>query len=344
MNFIVYDLILLALFATFVSVFLYTRKKNLKREGLLFLYRTSWGIKLINKVGNKYKKTLKFLSYISIGLGYVLMASVIYLFYTIVKIYVFRPEIVSIIKVPPIMPLIPYLPKIFKLSFLPEFNFTYWIVILAVIAISHEFAHGIFAAYNKVKIKKTGFGFFPFFLPVFLAAFVELDESKMAKKSKFSQMAILSAGTFANVVVAILFFGVMWLFFSMAFTPAGVVFDTYSYSFIPVMSITMINNISLLNPSYEEVSQIINETDNVIKVNRKAYDKGISGFSADKNGKYYIGLYDDAPAINAGLIGAISEINGVKIINREKLSEELLKNSPGDEIKIKTKIDEEIIE
>ena len=39
-----------------------------------------------------------------------------------------------------------------------------------------------FAVYNKIKVKTTGFGFFPFFLPVFLAAFVELDEKKMAKK------------------------------------------------------------------------------------------------------------------------------------------------------------------
>jgi membrane-associated protease RseP (regulator of RpoE activity) len=338
MSFIVYDLIFLVLFAIFVSVFLYTRKKNLKREGLLFLYKTSWGIKLINKVGNKYKKTLKFLSYVSIGLGYCLMASVIYLFYTIVKIYVFRPDFVSVIKVPPIMPLIPYLPRIFKLNFLPEFNFTYWIIILAVIAISHEFAHGIFAVLNKVKIKTTGFGFFPFFLPVFLAAFVELDEPRMAKKSKFSQMAILSAGTFANVVVAILFFGILWLFFSLAFTPAGVVFDTYSYSILPVASITMINGISLENPSYEKVSQIISEK-YVINIGEKVYDDGIAGFSKDNDGNYFIAVYDDTPAINAGLVGAINEINGVKINSRDNLVEELLKHSPNDEINIKTKID-----
>ncbi|MBA7656761.1 hypothetical protein ES703_64688 [subsurface metagenome] len=40
MNFIVYDIIFLILFAISVSIFLYTRKKNLKKEGLLFLYKT----------------------------------------------------------------------------------------------------------------------------------------------------------------------------------------------------------------------------------------------------------------------------------------------------------------
>jgi membrane-associated protease RseP (regulator of RpoE activity) len=55
-------------------------------------------------------------------------------------------------------------------------------------------------------------------------------------------------------------------------------------------------------------------------------------------------LYDDSPAINAELQGAIIEINGKKIDDRERLSEELLINSPGNKIRIKTKIDEEILE
>jgi len=45
-----------------------------------------------------------------------------------------------------------------------------------------------------------------------VATFVELDEKNMEKKSKFSQMAILSAGTFANVLTAIFFFIIMNLF------------------------------------------------------------------------------------------------------------------------------------
>jgi len=137
MNFIIYDICLLVLFVISISIFLYMKKKNLKKEGLLLLYKTSWGIKLINYIGNKYKKTLKFLGYISIGLGYCLMAGMLYLFGRIVWIYIFNQDIVRAIKVPPIMPLIPYLPQIFKLDFLPPFYFLYWIVIIAVIAITH---------------------------------------------------------------------------------------------------------------------------------------------------------------------------------------------------------------
>jgi membrane-associated protease RseP (regulator of RpoE activity) len=322
-----------------MSIFLYTKKKNLKKEGLLVLYKTSWGIKLIDYFGNKYKKTLKTLSYVSIGLGYVLMASMLYLFGKIVWIYVFRQDIVRAIKVPPIMPLIPYLPQLFKLDFLPPFYFIYWILIIAVIAITHEFSHGIFAASNGIRIKKTGFGFFPFFLPVFLAAFVELDEEQMAKENKFKQMAVLSAGTFANILTAIFFFAVIWLFFSLAFTPSGVMFDTYAYSVVGISGISSINGISLENSSYENMLELVNETGfSEVKVGEDNYLITKDFLEQQKVTEKYLFLYNDAPAIRAGLNGAITEINGVTIESKEILSEELSKYSPGEEIIIKTQI------
>jgi len=266
----------------------------------------------------------------------------IYLLGKIIWIYVAYPAIVREIKVPPIMPLIPYLPQVFKLDFLPPFYFTYWIVILAIIAITHEFAHGIFAAYNKIKIKTTGFGFFPFFLPVFLAAFVELDEKKMEKKSIFSQMAILSAGTFANILTAILFLFLMFLFFSLMFTPAGIIFNTYTYSAVKISDISEINGVELTNPSYEKfISLIGNQSLNEIKTN----DFNYVGVKSLIEGNYeYVILYDDSPAINLELKGAIIEFGGVKINNWEDLGEEIIQYSPGDEVSIKTKVSGEIEE
>jgi len=237
------------------------------------------------------------------------------------------------------MPLVPYIPQLFKLSFLPPFYFIYWIIIIAIIAIPHVFAHGIFAAYNKIKIKTTGFGFFPFFLPVFLAAFVEQDDKDMEKRSNFAQRAVLAAGTFANVLTAIFFFGIMVLFFSLAFTPSGVIFDSYAYSVVDVCDITMINGIALDCPSIEQVADLVenNETFNDIIVGSEKY-VGVKEISEDYNA---VALFYDAPAINARLEGVITEINDVDVNNMEKLSEELMKNSPGDIVKINTKTDEE---
>lgn len=343
MDFIVYDITLLILFAIFISVFLYTKRKNLRKEGLLFLYRTKWGVKLINYIGKKYKRLLKVLSYVSIGFGYILMATMLYLFYIILRIYAFRPDIVREIKVPPIMPLIPYIDKI--VPNLPSFYFIYWIIIIAVIAITHEFSHGIFMKRYNIRIKSTGFGFFPFFLPIFPVAFVEQDEKSMKRKRKFEQMAVLSAGTFANILTAIFCFGILWLFFSLAFSPAGVIFDTYAYSIVGIASISSVNGIPLSNASYEGVLDLVNETGlNKIESKDDNYLITKDFLEKQKNDEKYVLLYDDSPAINAGLTGVIIEVNGVKVDSREKLGEELLMNSPGEKITIQTKTEEEILE
>ena len=333
MSFIVYDVSFLVVFLIFLSIFLYKGRKRVKKEGLLLLYKTTWGIRLINYFGNKYKKTLKALSYVSITLGYILMATMLYLFGKIIWIYAFHQDVVRAIKVPPIMPLIPYLPQAFKLDFLPPFYFTYWIIILAIIAITHEFAHGIFAIREKVNIKTTGFGFFPFFLPIFLAAFVELDEKQMAKKSKFSQLAVLSAGTFANVLTALLFIGVLFLFFSFAFHPAGVAFDSYASSKIAIAGISSMNGIVLNNASYERVLNLVNETGfSKIEADGKGYLINKKILEQQNGNQEQIVVYDSAPAINIELESVIFKINGVNIISIDMLAEELSKYSPNDSI------------
>ncbi|OGJ13093.1 hypothetical protein A3K82_03600 [Candidatus Pacearchaeota archaeon RBG_19FT_COMBO_34_9] len=337
MNFIIFDIALLIIFVACISIFLFIKRKNLKREGLLFLYKTKIGVKIIERIGKKYTKLLNVLSYISIILGFLLMIGVLYFFGKIIWIYIFQAEIVKLVKVPPIMPLIPYLPQIFKLNFLPAFYFIYWIVIIAIIAISHEFSHGIFAINKEVKIKSTGFGFFPFFLPVFLAAFVELDEKKMEKKKILPQMAVLSAGTFANTLTAIFFFGILLLFFSLAFTPAGVMFDTYTYSAVSIAGISFVNGIGIENATYEQISGLISEAGfSEIEAGNTKYVITKSNFEEQKNNQGYLLLYDDAPAVRANLSDIIVKINGETVNSREKLGEEILKYSPGDKVIITT--------
>ena len=268
------------------------------------------------------------------------MAGVLYMVYSVLKIYLFNPSIVKAIKIPPILPLFPYLPQVFKLDFLPPFYFTYWIIILAVIAITHEMAHGIFAVYNKVKIKTTGFGFFPWFLPIFLAAFVELDEKRMAKKKTFPQLAILAGGTFANVLTAALFLFVLFGFFSMAFSPAGVIYDNYATSRIPIAGISMFNNISLNNASYEKILNLSKSDGfNYMIFMNQSYLATKKTIEDQKDNPGSILVYNNAPAIRENISSIILNINGVKIDTIKKLQIELRKYKPGDNITITGKTD-----
>lgn len=326
----IWDLGLLVIFLILVGIFLYRHRKKVKKEGILLLYHTQWGINVINKTGDKYKKCLKAASYVSVTLGYLLMAGMLWLFGRIVWLYAFHSEAISAIKLPPIAPLIPYLPQIFKLSWLPPFYFSYWIVILAIIAITHELFHGIFARIYGVKTNTTGFGFFPFFFPIFLAAFVNLDEKKMQKKSTFEQRAVLSAGTFANLLTTILGILLMWGFFSLTFAPAGVVYDDYAYNIVNITDIQSINGIQV-NWSTQDFTQFENiSSPNNIIVNNVSY-YAVKAIDSSHN---LIALYYSSPAIQNNLVGAIKEINGEKISSLEVLTNKLNNYSPGQTIEL----------
>ncbi len=330
MSFIIYDLVFLAIFTLVAVVFLYKRKQNLQRQGLLYLYRTRIGLRIIEWTSKKYARILKPMEYVVITSGYILMALVIWFLAKLSYVYLTSPTIARDLKVPVLIPLIPYLPELFKIDFLPPFYFTYWIIIIAIIAIPHEFAHGIFARLNKVRVHSTGFGF----LGPFLAAFVEPDEKQMAKKKKMPQMAILASGTFANVVMTVLFGLILWIFFISTFAPAGVFFNTYSTAVINTSTINSVNNISLDNLD----SLDVDPTSLVeVKSSTGTYYTSYSVLKQSiEEDLPYILAYENSPAFSSKLQGAITEFDGVKIASYDQLRDEILRHSPGDEIIIKT--------
>ena len=330
---VVYDLIFLVAFTLVVTIFLYKRRKNLERQGLLYLYKTRVGIRFIEWTSIKFPKTLRALQYVVITSGYALMISMTYLLIRFSYFYITSPIAAKALKIPVIVPLVPYLPEIFHLDFLPPFYFTYWIIIIAIIAIPHEFAHGIFAALNKIKIHSTGFGF----LGPFLAAFVEPDEKEMEKRGKFAQLSVLGAGTFANIVFTVIFGLIFWLFFVTAFSPAGVIFNSYAANYVPVSAIDSINGNAV--SSLEEFSSFldINESFISVDVDGKTFFVSPSQLSAAIKNKdsNVVGVFD-SPAFREKLSGVISKVDGEKIVSFDQLKKILDGKSPGDKIMIET--------
>jgi len=320
-NFIVYDLIFLAVSTLAVVLFLYSKRRNLKREGLLYLYRTRIGIRFIEWSTNKFSRILKPMQYLVVTSGYALMLFMIWFLIRFSWFYITSPFAAEALKVPVLIPLIPYLPRIFNISFLPPFYFTYWILIIAIIAIPHEFAHGIFARLNKVKIHSTGFGF----LGPFLAAFVEPDEKQMAKRSKFAQLSVLAAGTFANIIVALFFVLIFWAFFASAFAPAGINFNSYSTSLINTSNVKNLDNLSL-------DTELI-----LLNANNRTYYTTPSVLQESLNNDLeLLYVYDDTPAFRENLSSPILEIDGEQITSFDSLRDSISSKNPGDTITIKT--------
>jgi membrane-associated protease RseP (regulator of RpoE activity) len=325
-NFIVYDLVFLVLFSAWVVWFLRSRKKQLSREGIIFMYRTQFGVKAIKYIGEKFKGFLGSIRYLIIAVGFVLMGSILWMFGQTVSIYWLHPEITAIIKAPPVAPLIPYFPKLFGLeSFFPDFYFTYFIVALAIVAIVHEFSHGIFMKLFKVKIKSTGL----VFLGPILGAFVEEERKDFEKKKKIEQMTILAAGVFANVIFALIFYGLYVGFFFSSFAASGYIFDSYAVSPVPIADI---NNLS------------VSENYTVITTNNATYylDE-VLAVQLDQNITNYLIAYPDTPAFSSQMKGVIVQGDDMKITNQDKLREFLNSKEPGDNVTFVTEYADELI-
>jgi len=336
MNFIILDLSLLVIFLVLSSILLYKNKKNLTKDGPLFLYKTKWGIKLIERIGTKYKKFLRKVSYVSIGTGYLLMVGIVLLIFQTLYLYI-TTSMAGVVKAPPIMPLIPYFPKLFGLeSVFPPFYFIYFILALLIVATAHEFAHGIFARSFGIKIKSTGFAFLKYF-PALFGAFVEQDDKQMIKKKTFSQMSIISAGVFANVLIGILFFILLVLSFNMGYAANGVSFDTYSYSAINVSGIDKINGENLENPNYQNILDSLDENNSyVLDIDGMEFLTSRESFESQKDYEGIIIAYHNSPAMKSGIDNIILSIDGEMITDKEKLQEVLYSYNPGNTVKITT--------
>ena len=100
--------------------------------------------------------------------------------------------------------------------------FTYGLIALVTVIVFHEFAHGILARAEGVKIKSIGL----LLLAVLPGAFVEPDEEGVKKSSRLAKLRIYGAGSISNLAVAAVAILLMSLlsfsFVSPSFHPQGV--------------------------------------------------------------------------------------------------------------------------
>ena len=68
--------------------------------------------------------------------------------------------------------------------------FWYWLIALFILAVVHEFAHGVIGERWGVRIKSSGFAFLGILAPIMPAAFVEPNEEDLAKKKWWQKIAV----------------------------------------------------------------------------------------------------------------------------------------------------------
>ncbi len=189
-------------FLVVLSLFVYAKRKNLHTQGLFPLvyfsmYRTQIGLKFMDRFAGKFNKTLKFLGYAGILAGF--LGMVLLSFSLLQNLY-------SLIATPEAQPgvglVLPF--KVKGAFFVPFF---YWIIAIFIIALVHEYAHGIIARVHNLRVKSSGFAFLGILIPVIPAAFVEPDEKTLRKRPHKQQLSVFAAGPFSNIILAFIVLG-----------------------------------------------------------------------------------------------------------------------------------------
>ncbi len=196
------QIIAAVLFVVFLIVFLIIKRKNIQIQKILFpifyliLYRSNFGVKFMDRFAKKHRELVKFFGYSCIGL------SIIGLIFISVNIILLIWQLISAPAVtqPGVALVLPFtnVPGIGYLSF------SQWIISIFILAVVHEFAHGIVAKANGLKIKSSGFAFLALLAPIIPAAFVEPDEKKLVKSSNVKQYSVFAAGPIVNIILALL--------------------------------------------------------------------------------------------------------------------------------------------
>lgn len=192
----------LLFYAAIIILLVIKRKRIDIQAKIIFLYRTKFGLKWMDKYSKMFREWIILAGYVGVGAGFVgLIVISVILVKNLIDYFTSDLAVSGAAIVYPGM-------NVPGLGVLPFWD---WIIAIFVIALVHEFSHGIVARAHNVEVKNTGIVLFG---PI-LGAFVEPDEKKMQKESDIKQYSILAAGSFSNIILAM----IALLMLSFVFAP-----------------------------------------------------------------------------------------------------------------------------
>jgi len=198
------------IFVIALSIFVYLKRKNLDTKQIVpyflyfSMYKTKLGLKLMDSTAKRHRKLVLYIGYFGIFIGFVGMIFITYSLISNLYVLFTKPEAAPGVGI--VLPI-----KAKGVFFVPFF---YWIIAIFVIAVVHEFSHGLIARAHNMKVKSSGFAFLGLIIPIIPAAFVEPDEKALRKRPHKEQLSVFAAGPLANIVFAFLFLLVAYFVFA----------------------------------------------------------------------------------------------------------------------------------
>ncbi len=204
---------LIIFYVIILIIFKKYRHRFTVQNRFFVLYKTKLGLKAMDNIARKFPWVVKWFGYLGVVVGFGGMAFIL--------IFMIKETAKFLVVPGTVPPLAPVLPGV-SIPGVPDLSFWHWIIAIFIVAVVHEFSHGVLARRYKIAIKSSGFAF----LGPLLAAFVEPNEAKLAKSSKMKQLSVFAAGPFSNLILGFVF--LLLLIFALGplqaalFTPSGI--------------------------------------------------------------------------------------------------------------------------
>ncbi|RLJ00596.1 MAG: hypothetical protein DRP06_01745 [Candidatus Aenigmatarchaeota archaeon] len=300
-------------FAAMVMI-IYLKRDKLERHGIVFMMKTTKLRNKIQKNAIKYKKFWNF--YFNLGVIVSILTMVFgigFLISNTLTIASGTSEAGFALVLPGISSEFSYQSGLFLVPI------WYWVIAIIILIFPHELSHAVALAMNKLKIKSLG-AFIFLFIP---GAFVEPDNKQLSKASKWKQLQVFCAGSFSNLVTAVIFILLLNILLVVAYTPQGIY---YSYP------ADKINKTDIL--------EMGNFTDGLAEIKTPSTIYLITSLWWNQQENLTeIYVFEDWPAIRSGLSGTIKGIEGYDISTSEDVSAILSNYKPYDTISIETSED-----
>jgi len=187
-----------------VLALLFKDKLKIDVNGPLLMRRTLRMRDLIDSIAQKSPRFWKLFMNIGIPVSVFFMGLMIYFIILSLKTFTTAP---------PASPILPGVDYPGNPIYLP---LGYGLIGLATVIVVHEFAHGILARVEGIKIKSIGV----LLLGVLPGAFVEPDEEGVKKASRLAKLRIYAAGSIFNLSLAFIALLIVFLVSNFAIAPS----------------------------------------------------------------------------------------------------------------------------
>ncbi len=203
-------------FAIVLAGLFWKDRRNVERQSIVFLRKTQRGRRFITNLGKRFPRFWLATGTLAVAVGFFMSLYILY--------FLADLALTNITAEQPVPGLALVLPspsaETVSVPGIIGVPFWYWIISIALLVLVHEGLHGVMAARERVRIKSLGWGAL-FVIPL---AFVEPDEKQLSRKPALSQLRVFASGSFANFLLALLSFGLLYLLSTSAFVPAGIAY------------------------------------------------------------------------------------------------------------------------